>query len=36
VIHYRRVVELWSGADAELQPLVRHARQRIAGIERDG
>lgn len=32
VEHYRRLVELWDGADPELQPRVQHARQRIAEL----
>lgn len=32
LIHYRRIVELWSDADAELQPIVAHARARIAAL----
>lgn len=31
--HYRRIVELWRDADAELQPRVDHARERIAALE---
>jgi len=30
--HYRRLATLWSDADAELQPHVRHARARIAAL----
>ena len=32
VVHYTRVVELWRNADAELQPVVAHARARIAAL----
>jgi eukaryotic-like serine/threonine-protein kinase len=31
--YYRRVVELWGEADEELQPTVRHARERIEALE---
>lgn len=34
--HYRRLVELWEDADAELQPRVEHARQRLAALEGGG
>jgi eukaryotic-like serine/threonine-protein kinase len=30
--HYHRLVEFWADADAELQPSVRHARERIAAL----
>jgi len=32
LLHYRRLVELWSDADPELQPRVRYARERIAAL----
>jgi DNA-binding SARP family transcriptional activator/Tfp pilus assembly protein PilF len=31
--HYRRIVDLWADADAELQPRVELARARIAALE---
>lgn len=31
--HHRRLVELWSDADPEVQPRVDHARARIAALE---
>jgi tetratricopeptide (TPR) repeat protein len=31
--HYRRLADLWAEADEELQPVVRHARERIAALE---
>jgi DNA-binding SARP family transcriptional activator/tetratricopeptide (TPR) repeat protein/TolB-like protein len=31
--HYRRFIELWAGADAELQPEVDRARSRVAELE---
>jgi eukaryotic-like serine/threonine-protein kinase len=34
--YYRRVVELWGGADEELQPVVRYARERIRALEAGG
>jgi eukaryotic-like serine/threonine-protein kinase len=30
--HYRRLAEMWADADPELQPRVRHARERIAAL----
>lgn len=33
--HYRRLAALWSDADPELQPHVRHARARIAALSGD-
>jgi tetratricopeptide (TPR) repeat protein len=32
--HYSQFVELWKNADAELQPLVRQARDRLAALQR--
>jgi tetratricopeptide (TPR) repeat protein len=32
--HYRRFIELWNGADPELQPAVAKARSRLAEVER--
>jgi eukaryotic-like serine/threonine-protein kinase len=34
--HYRRMVDLWAGADPELQPRVREWRERIEALERAG
>lgn len=34
ISHYSRFVELWKNADAELQPLVRSARDRLATLQR--
>ncbi|NNC65997.1 MAG: protein kinase [Gammaproteobacteria bacterium] len=31
--HYRRFIQLWEDADAELQPMVDDARQRLATLE---
>jgi tetratricopeptide (TPR) repeat protein len=31
--HYRRFIELWSGADPELQPAVAEARRRLAEVQ---
>lgn len=31
--HYRRLVNLWQDADPELEPLVEHARERMAALE---
>ena len=31
--YYRRVADLWADADEELQPVVRHARERIRALE---
>ena len=31
--HYRRFIDLWSGADAELQPRVKEARERLEKME---
>jgi hypothetical protein len=33
VRYYRRVADLWADADEELQPVVRHARERIRALE---
>ena len=33
--HYARFVELWAGADAVHQPLVRRARDRLALLSQD-
>ena len=30
--HYRRFIELWSGADPELQPMVKEAREKLARL----
>jgi serine/threonine-protein kinase len=32
-VHYRRFIELWSGADPELQPAVSEARRRVEELE---
>jgi hypothetical protein len=32
-VHYRRFIELWSGADPELQPAVAEARRWLAESE---
>lgn len=32
--HYTRFVDLWKGADAELQPLVKSARDQLAAMQR--
>ena len=32
--HYAEFIELWKDADAELQPLVRTARERLAALQR--
>jgi eukaryotic-like serine/threonine-protein kinase len=32
--HYSAFIELWKGADPELQPMVRDARQRLAALQR--
>lgn len=34
--HYARFAELWAGADADLQPRVRHARERAAALGEGG
>jgi len=34
ISHYSRFVDLWKNADAELQPLVRTARERLATLQR--
>ena len=34
--HYTRFVNLWNGADGDLQPQVRHARDQIAAMQRTG
>jgi tetratricopeptide (TPR) repeat protein len=34
ISHYSRFVDLWKNADAELQPLVRTARDRLATLQR--
>jgi tetratricopeptide (TPR) repeat protein len=34
ISHYSRFVDLWKNADAELQPLVRAARERLATLQR--
>ncbi len=34
--HYRHLVELWADADEELQPVVQHARERIAALGEAG
>jgi hypothetical protein len=34
-LYYARFVELWAGADAELQPRVEAARARLAEIIRE-
>jgi eukaryotic-like serine/threonine-protein kinase len=31
--HYRRLIELWADGDPEVQPVVRHARDRIQALE---
>lgn len=36
LVEYQRLVELWRGADAELQPIVAKARDRIGQLERSG
>jgi len=35
LFHYRRLVRLWANADAELQPVVEGARERIRALEGD-
>ncbi len=32
VKHYERFIELWSGADPELMPVVEDARRRVAAL----
>ena len=34
--HYKAFIDLWKGADRELQPAVAQARQRLAALERAG
>lgn len=34
--HYAAFIELWKGADPELQPAVTQARQRLANLQRAG
>lgn len=34
MIHYAQFVELWRDADAELQPQVQKARQRLRELQR--
>lgn len=34
--HYKAFIELWKGADPELQPAVTQARQRLAALEKTG
>jgi hypothetical protein len=34
ITHYRTYIEMWKGADPELQPWVTQARQRLAVLER--
>jgi eukaryotic-like serine/threonine-protein kinase len=34
ITHYRAYIEMWKGADPELQPWVMRARQRLAVLER--